>query len=102
MTRCVIFQSRSALLPTAHTPPFAPQDYTGPLGIVMVNNGTLPFDVKVGDRVAQLLLERVSVPVVEEVEELEATQRGAKGFGSTGSGALPTEPTELVAAKSLL
>lgn len=55
----------------------------------MVNNGTLPFDVKVGDRVAQLLLERVSVPPVEEVEELEATARGAKGFGSTGSGALP-------------
>ena len=51
----------------------------------MVNNGTLPFDVKVGDRVAQLLLERVSVPTVEEVQELEATERGAKGFGSTGN-----------------
>ena len=74
----------------------------------MVNAGTEPFEVKVGDRVAQLLLERVSVPVVEEVEELEATERGAKGFGSTGSAALPTEPTqptvraEPVAAESLL
>ena len=77
-------------------------DYTGPLGIVMVNNGTLPFDVKVGDRVAQLLLERVSVPAVEEVQELEATERGAKGFGSTGSAALPPEPTEPVPAASLM
>ena len=38
---------------------------------------------------AQLLLERVSVPEVEEVDELEVTERGAKGFGSTGSDALP-------------
>ena len=69
----------------------------------MVNNGTLPFDVKVGDRVAQLLLERVSVPAVEEVQELEATERGARGFGSTGiSSALPPERSEPVPAASLL
>lgn len=67
-------------------------DYTGPLGIVMINNGTEPFLVEPGARVAQLLLERVSVPEVVEVEELEATERGAKGFGSTGSAALPTVP----------
>jgi dUTP pyrophosphatase len=65
------------------------QDYTGPLGIVMVNNGTEPFEVQVGARVAQLLLERVSVPDVVEVDELEVTARGAHGFGSTGSAALP-------------
>ena len=69
-------------------------DYTGPLGIVMINNGVKDFEIKPGDRVAQLLLERVSVPDVEEVESLEVTQRGNKGFGSTGTGALPsaTEP----------
>lgn len=66
-------------------------DYTGPLGIVMINNGVKDFEIKVGDRVAQLLLERVSVPPVEEVEALAETVRGAKGFGSTGSSALPNE-----------
>ena len=55
----------------------------------MVNNGTEPFEVKAGARVAQLLLERVSNPEVVEVQELEVTERGAKGFGSTGSESLP-------------
>jgi dUTP pyrophosphatase len=63
-------------------------DYRGPLGIVMVNNGTSSFEVKAGDRVAQLLLERVSTPEVEEVEELDDTVRGNSGFGSTGTAAL--------------
>ena len=72
-------------------------DYTGPLGIVMINNGVKDFAIEPGDRVAQLLLERVSVPDVEEVESLDATERGAKGFGSTGTGALPT-PTDQAAA----
>lgn len=63
-------------------------DYRGPLGIVMVNNGTTAFEIQAGDRVAQLLLERVSCPVVEEVDELDGTARGAAGFGSTGKAAL--------------
>ena len=63
-------------------------DYRGPLGIVMVNNGTAAFEIQAGDRVAQLLLERVSCPAVEEVDELDDTARGAAGFGSTGKGAL--------------
>jgi dUTP pyrophosphatase len=40
--------------------------------------------VKQGDRVAQLILERILTPEVEEVEDLDATDRGAGGFGSTG------------------
>lgn len=63
-------------------------DYRGPLGIVVVNNGTAPFEVKTGDRVAQLLLERVSTPEVEEVQQLDDTARGTSGFGSTGTAAL--------------
>ena len=63
-------------------------DYRGPVGIVMINNGIEPFEVKTGARVAQLLLERVSVPDVLEVEALEETERGVKGFGSTGESTL--------------
>lgn len=55
----------------------------------MINNGINEFEINAGDRVAQLILERVSVPRVQEVESLESTARGNRGFGSTGSGALP-------------
>jgi dUTP pyrophosphatase len=63
-------------------------DYRGPVGMLLVNNSTDDFEVKKGDRVAQLLLERVSVPDVVEVEDLDTTERGVKGFGSTGIAAL--------------
>ena len=42
------------------------------------------FQVKRGDRVAQLILERISMASAVEVEELDSTERGAGGFGSTG------------------
>ena len=70
-------------------------DYRGPVGIVMVNNGVQAFKISPGDRIAQLLLERVSVPAVQDVEELDDTARGNKGFGSTGTAAVaaPASPT---------
>lgn len=40
--------------------------------------------VKKGDRIAQLILERIMTPEVEEVEDLDATVRGSGGYGSTG------------------
>ena len=45
---------------------------------------TLFLTVNVGDRVAQLILERIYTPDVVEVSELDDTDRGAGGFGSTG------------------
>ena len=47
-----------------------------------------PLPVKKGDRVAQLILERIVTPGVEEVEDLDDTTRGAGGFGSTGVAAV--------------
>lgn len=64
-------------------------DYRGPLGIVMVNNGVADFEVKKGQRIAQFLIERVDVPEVQVVDELDDSVRGAKGFGSTGMEKLP-------------
>lgn len=43
-----------------------------------------PVAVKAGDRVAQLVLEKIAVPEVVEVADLDDTSRGAGGFGSTG------------------
>ena len=61
---------------------------SGDVGVVLVNLGSLPFEVKAGDRIAQLILERIEINAsVEEkssVEELGVSVRGASGFGSTG------------------
>lgn len=60
------------------------RDYTGEVGVVLINLGTEPFVVAHGDRVAQLVLERITTPPVEEVAELETSLRGEGGYGSTG------------------
>ncbi|ACO63581.1 deoxyuridine 5'-triphosphate nucleotidohydrolase [Micromonas commoda] len=59
-------------------------DYRGNVGVILFNHGEKDFEVKKGDRVAQLILERITTPEVLEVEDLDATDRGAGGFGSTG------------------
>ncbi|XP_063931538.1 uncharacterized protein LOC135143578 isoform X1 [Zophobas morio] len=59
-------------------------DYRGPLGVILFNHGEKDFSIKRGDRVAQLILEKIITPTVEEVSELEPTARGSGGFGSTG------------------
>ena len=59
-------------------------DYRGPIGVVLINHGDAPYEVKQGDRVAQLILERIALPVFEEGEQSSETDRGSGGFGSTG------------------
>lgn len=59
-------------------------DYRGPVGAVMYNFSDTDFPVKQGDRIAQLILERILTPEVVEVESLTETERGEGGFGSTG------------------
>jgi len=60
------------------------EDYRGNVGVVLFNFGAEDFAIRHGDRVAQLVLERISTPEVVEVEDLDDTERGAGGFGSTG------------------
>jgi hypothetical protein len=59
-------------------------DYRGSVGVVLFNHSDVDFSIAHGDRIAQLILERISMADVEEVEELFETERGAGGFGSTG------------------
>jgi deoxyuridine 5'-triphosphate nucleotidohydrolase len=59
-------------------------DYRGNVGVVLFNHGEEDLIIKKGDRVAQLVLERISMMPCQEVEDLDATERGAGGFGSTG------------------
>eukprot|EP01031_Cornospumella_fuschlensis_P033825 gene33826-40926_t len=66
-------------------------DYRGNVGVVLFNHAEEDFVVKRGDRIAQLILERICMAEVEEVEELASTDRGAGGFGSTGVAGEPPQ-----------
>ncbi|WP_313435643.1 dUTP diphosphatase [Novosphingobium sp.] len=59
-------------------------DYRGELKVILINHGAKPFEILRGDRVAQLVLAPVTRASWLTVEELEATERGEGGFGSTG------------------
>lgn len=60
-------------------------DYRGQVKVLLFNHADADFAVAEGDRVAQLIIERIYTPEVVEVAELEASVRGAGGFGSTGA-----------------
>jgi len=61
------------------------EDYRGPLYVVLFNHNDTPFDVKIGDRVAQFICEKIVCPGIVEVDCLEETDRGEGNFGSTGT-----------------
>lgn len=61
------------------------EDYRGNVGVVLFNFGGQEFKVNKGDRIAQLICERITYPKLEEVEALDETARGDGGFGSTGT-----------------
>ncbi|KAM0788930.1 Deoxyuridine 5'-triphosphate nucleotidohydrolase [Microbotryomycetes sp. NB124-2] len=59
-------------------------DYRGIVHVLLFNLSDKDYEVTEGDRVAQLILEKIETPEVTEVESLSETVRGAGGFGSTG------------------
>ena len=62
-------------------------DYRGEIGIILVNHSQEKFVVKNGDRIAQMVIakyEQVGLTQVDDISELETTERGAGGYGSTG------------------
>jgi dUTP pyrophosphatase len=60
-------------------------DYRGQVVVVLHNHGAEPQRVEHGERIAQLVITPVLTPSYEEVKELSSSERGAGGFGSTGS-----------------
>jgi dUTP pyrophosphatase len=58
--------------------------YTGEIHLVAVNHGDGPWDIKVGDKVAQFVVVPCLADPIIEVDELTAGARGTKGFGSSG------------------
>ncbi|KAL1451369.1 hypothetical protein WDU94_005753 [Cyamophila willieti] len=61
------------------------EDYRGNVGVVLFNHSDQEFKVNKGDRIAQLICQRIEYPVLQEVTNLANTSRGEGGFGSTGT-----------------
>jgi dUTP pyrophosphatase len=61
-------------------------DYRDSIKVILFNHGKEPFSIQVGDRIAQVIFEKIALPSLQEVtyEELATTERGTGGFGSTG------------------
>ena len=68
-----------------NTPGTIDSDYRGPLGVIVINHGSEPFNIEHGMRIAQLVLAPVVTASFKEVSALDASARGAGGFGSTGT-----------------
>ena len=68
----------------ANTPGTIDADYRGEVMVALVNLGKMPYIVRRGDRIAQMVIQRVYRMELEEVDYLEETVRGIGGFGHTG------------------
>jgi dUTP pyrophosphatase len=58
--------------------------YTGSIRVTLFNTTAKDFLIKAGEKIAQLVIQPCALPKLELVEELEETERGGNGFGSTG------------------
>ncbi|MEK8130178.1 dUTP diphosphatase [Paenibacillus filicis] len=60
-------------------------DYRGEVKVLLINHGSESFTIERKERIAQMVFQRVPQIILQEVEELDATVRGAGGFGHTGT-----------------
>ena len=68
-----------------NTPGTIDSDYRGEVQVLLINLGDKPFAVARGERIAQLVVQRVERAELSEAVEVSVTRRGAGGFGSTGT-----------------
>lgn len=71
-------------LTVLNTPGTIDADYRGEVKVLLYNTGQFNHIINKGDRIAQIVFQKVEVPVVSVVDELPETVRGDGGFGSTG------------------
>jgi dUTP pyrophosphatase len=69
-----------------NTPGTIDSDYRGPLGVALVNLSDVPYTIRHGDRIAQMIVAPVVQAAFKVVDALSETARGTGGFGSTGRG----------------
>lgn len=67
-----------------NSPGTVDEDYRGDVGVILINLGKYPFTIKKGDRIAQLVFQKVEKFDLKVVDKLSETIRGEGGYGSTG------------------
>ena len=67
-----------------NTPGTIDSGYRGEVGVILINLGETEFQVRKGDKIAQMVFPPVTQPEIVETEVVDETDRGAGGFGSTG------------------
>lgn len=67
-----------------NTPGTIDWDYRGEIKAIVINLGKEPFTLKRGDRIAQMVINKVEKPLIEVVLNIDNTERDCGGFGSTG------------------
>lgn len=68
-----------------NTPGTIDADYRGEVGVVLVNLSNEPFSIEPGERIAQMVIAKYEQVELEEVEMLDETERGAGGYGHSGT-----------------
>ena len=63
------------------------QDYRGNVKIILFNHGDSDYAIEQGERIAQLILEKIEIVELQEVQDFMSTERGERGFGSTDKNA---------------
>ncbi|MDD4211141.1 MAG: dUTP diphosphatase [Clostridia bacterium] len=82
-------RSRSGLAAKAgvsvlNSPGTIDSDYRGEVGVILINHGQNTFKIEVGDRIAQMVINKLTKFEVKQLKFLDRTTRGEGGFGSTG------------------
>ena len=68
-----------------NTPGTIDADYRGEIGVILINLSDTDFTINHGDRICQMVIQKIEQPVMVEVSVLDETERGAGGFGHTGT-----------------
>ncbi|MBA3465544.1 MAG: dUTP diphosphatase [Deltaproteobacteria bacterium] len=76
--------ARSHGITLVNSPGTVDSDYRGEISVLLINHGREPFTIESGHRIAQMVIAPVVQAELAVVDELDATERGAGGFGSTG------------------
>jgi len=71
-------------LTVVNTPGTIDSPYRGEIGVILINESNMPQEINKGDKIAQLIVNRVELTTIKVVESLDDTERGEGGFGSTG------------------
>lgn len=68
-----------------NTPGTVDSGYRGLVGVILINHGNEAFEIEKGMRIAQMVINKVELVDIQDVQELDDTARGEGGFGSTGT-----------------